>query len=164
VTVERDKRGRFLTTAGRPHGTRNRRSLAAEHLPADALPRLYAALYAQALEGDVAAASALLARLDPVRKGAPLELPDLPALVDVASAKAASAWVLAVLGEGALSPEEARMVQELLTRHVELGEASAVRADVDRVLAHLGLPRDAPPGEIASALAANGHAAGQHQA
>ena len=55
-------------------------------------------------------------------------------------------------------------MQELVARHVELGHASAVRADLDRVLAHLGLPRDAPPGEIASALAANGHAAGQHQA
>jgi hypothetical protein len=160
VIEERDASGRVVRSTGRPRGSRNRRTLAAEHLPADALPELYKALYAQALGGDVAAANALLARLDPLRKGAPLELPGLPAVADAASARAASAEVLRAVAAGELSPEEAGAVQGLVKAHLEVHEAAGLRADLDRVLEHLGLPREARPGELVAALAEAGSRGG----
>jgi hypothetical protein len=111
VIEERDASGRVVRSTGRPPGSRNRRTRALELLPPDALPELYKALYAQALGGDVAAANALLARLDPLRKGAPVKLPGLPPVTDAAAAREASAEVLRLVAAGELSPEEAGAVQ-----------------------------------------------------
>ena len=157
---ERDELGRVVRSAGRKPGSRNRRPRVAELLPADALPTLYGKLYVLAGEGDVQAIRVLLERLDPLRKGAPVELPGLPAVVDATSARDASARVLELVAAGELSAEEARAVQELIARHVELHAAAALRADLDRVLEHLGLPRESRPGEIA-ALVGAGHGDGR---
>ena len=159
----RDPDGRYIRGPGRQPGSRNKRTRAAELLPADALPALYKALYDQALAGDTAAANALLARLDPLRKGAAVELPGLPPVGHATSAREASSRVVAMVASGELSAEEAKAVQELIARHVELHDAAAVRADLDRVLEHLGLPRETRPGELV-ALMSNGHGDGQHRA
>ena len=66
------------------------------------------------------------------------------------------------MAAGEVTTEEAKGLQELVAAFVSTHTAAALRADLDRVLEHLGLPRDAARGEIAAAL--NGYAAGQHQA
>jgi hypothetical protein len=163
VSGVRDPDGRFIHGPGRQPGSRNKRTRAAELLPEDALSTLYTKLYALAGEGDVQAIRVLLDRLDPLRKGAAVELPGLPVIGDAASARAASARVLEMMADGTLSAEEAKAVQELIARHIELHDAAAVRSDLDRVLEHLGLPRETRPGELV-ALMANGHGDGQHRA
>ena len=163
---ERDARGRFAPgNSGKPHGAKVKRTAVSHLLPADAQGRLVAELYRRALEDqDTQAAVYLLNRLIPARKGTLLELAGLRPVRDAHGAAAAAARILELVAAGEVTTEEAKGLQELVAAFVSTHTAAALRADLDRVLEHLGLPRDAPPGEIASALAANGHAAGQHQA
>jgi hypothetical protein len=124
----RDPSGRYIHGPGRQPGSRNKRTRAAELLPPDALPNLYAQLYARAQAGDVQALRLLLDRLDPLRKGAPVELPGLPAITNAASAMAASAEVLHLVAEGEVTPDEAAAVGKLIEAHVKAIEVHELDA------------------------------------
>jgi hypothetical protein len=160
----RDPRGRFAPgNPGKPHGARVKRTAISHLLPEDAQQRLVSELYRRAIEdADTQAATYLLNRLIPARKGTLLELAGLPPVRDAPSAAEASAHILKLVTAGEVTSDEAKALQDLVAAFISTHDAAAVRADLDRVLEHLGLARDAPPGEIAAALAANGHAAGQH--
>ena len=93
-----------------------------------ALPNLYAQLYARAQAGDVQALRVLLDRLDPLRKGAPVELPGLPAITNAASAIAASAEVLHLVAAGEVTPDEAAAVSKLIELHVRAIEVHELDA------------------------------------
>jgi hypothetical protein len=128
VIQERDGHGRVVKSAGRRLGSRNKRPRAAELLPPDALPKLYAQLYARAEAGDVQALRLLLDRLDPVRKGAPVELPGVPAVTDAASARVASAQVLHLVAAGEVTPEEAAAIGRLIEAQVKAMEVHELEA------------------------------------
>jgi hypothetical protein len=119
VIEKRDEHGRVIKSAGRRPGSRNKRPSAAELLPPDALPTLYARLYDLAGAGDVQALRILLDRLDPLREGAPVELPGVPVITDAASARAVTGQVLHLVAVGEITPEEAAAIGWLIEAHVQ---------------------------------------------
>jgi hypothetical protein len=165
VAEPRDARGRFAPgNPGKPHGARVKRTAISHLLPEDAQVRLVAELYRRAIEdADTQAATYLLNRLIPVRKGTLLELSGLSPVRDARSAAKASTRILELVAAGEVTSDEARALQDLVAAFISTHDAAAVRADLDRVLEHLGLPRETRPGELV-ALMANGHGDGQHHA
>jgi hypothetical protein len=78
----------------------------------------------KALEGDGMALRLCLERLVPPRKDTPINI-ELPTITNAADVVGASAAVLAAVGAGDLTPDEAGRVMTLLTAHksiVEMGE------------------------------------------
>jgi hypothetical protein len=77
----------------------------------------------RALEGDTVALRLCLERLVPPRKDAPITV-ELPPIAGPADVVAASAAVLAAVGAGDITPDEAGRVMTLLTAHRAIVETS----------------------------------------
>lgn len=109
------KKGQSGNPGGRPKGSRNRATLAAEALldgEAEALSRTAIVL---ALDGDTVALRLCLERLIPVRRSrlVTFDLPTTSTAQDIVCAHDA---VLAAVSDGELSPEEGEVVMGLLER------------------------------------------------
>jgi hypothetical protein len=122
----RDAAGRFVkgasgNPAGRPRGSVNRAARAAALLldgEAEALARKAVEM---ALAGDGVALRFCLARILGTRRGRPAEL-DLPPLATVADLAAAMSAVAAAATQGALTPDEALALSQMVesfTRTIE---------------------------------------------
>lgn len=146
----RDRNGRIAKSTGRVAGARNRATVAAETLLDGEAAALTRKAVAMALEGDPVALRLCLERILPPRKERLVRVA-LPLVEDAASARRAGAVLLAAVAAGELTPGEGLALARLLDSH-ELG---GLRADVDRLLEHAGLPAAPQPGQVAG----NGHAA-----
>ncbi len=85
------------------------------------------AVISHAKKGDVAAASMIMARVWPARKGRPVSF-DLPPLSTAADLAAALGSVAQAVGNGVLTPEEAQAVGtvlEMQRKAIELAELEA---------------------------------------
>lgn len=124
--------GRSGNPSGRPRGARNKATLAVEALlegEAEALGRKAIEL---AMEGDTTALRLCLERIAPPRKGRPVVL-DLPPVLTVADLSAAQAVVVAAMGAGDLTTDEAADVAKVL----EAVGASIERRDLEARIAAL---------------------------
>ena len=109
---------------GKPKGTRSRATMAAEALLQGEVEALTRTAIDKALEGDGVALRLCLERLVPPRKDTPVNI-DLPVITNAADVVGASAAVLAAVGAGDVTPDEAGRVMTLLTAHksiIEMGE------------------------------------------
>lgn len=109
---------------GKPKGTRSRATMAAEALLNGEAEALTRKAVERALEGDSVALRLCLERLVPPRKDAPVTI-DLPKIESASDVVDASAAVLAAVGAGEVTPDEAGRVMTLLTAHrniIEVGE------------------------------------------
>lgn len=109
---------------GKPRGARSRATLAAEALLDGEAEKLTRTAIDKALEGDSVALRLCLERLVPPRKDSPVRI-ELPTISTVGDVVGASAAVLAAVGAGDVTPDEAGRVMGLLTAHkaiVEVGE------------------------------------------
>lgn len=109
---------------GKPKGTRSRATMAAEALLNGEAEALTRKAVERALEGDSVALRLCLERLVPPRKDAPVTI-DLPKIESASDVVDASAAVLAAVGAGDVTPDEAGRVMTLLTAHrniIEVGE------------------------------------------
>ena len=116
---------------GRPKGSRNKATLAAEMLlegEADAITRKALDL---ALEGDLTAIRLCLERIVPPRRDRLVSF-ELPEIETTKDAIEASAVVLSECGEGVLSIREAADVMALIAAHGKLLELSELE---DRLIA-----------------------------
>lgn len=98
---------------GRPQGSRNAASIMLDRLADGEAAEILANVIAKAKEGDLKAAELILARAWPQRKGRPvaLSLPPIESAMDVLKALSA---VVAAMGDGSITPEEAALVGGLL--------------------------------------------------
>jgi hypothetical protein len=109
---------------GKPKGTRSRATMAAEALLNGEAEKLTRMAIDKALDGDSIALRLCLERLVPPRKDSPVMI-ELPEIANAADVVGASAAVLAAVGAGDVTPDEAGRVMTLLTAHkniVEMGE------------------------------------------
>jgi hypothetical protein len=123
ASEDRDQHGRLRKgNRGRPKGSRNKRSLLVEHMMNSDLEQIVATCVRLAKGGDMAAIREILARVAPVRKGAPVavEMPEIRTVADVPDALAKLAEHVA---DGSLSPEEAAAIAAVLERYVDAVEA-----------------------------------------
>ena len=98
---------------GRPPGSRNRVTVLLEQLGAEGAEKVVRAVQAKAENGDLWAASILLARLWPRQRHQAVTL-DLPAVETPAGLVQAQAAVVAAMARGDLTPDEAASVGAVL--------------------------------------------------
>ena len=107
---------------GRPPGSRNKTTVALEKLMADDGKAVVAAVLKAAKGGDIHAARLILDRIVPARKGRAVafQLPIISTPADILTALSA---VVAAVGQGDLSPDEAAAIVALLESHRKTLEA-----------------------------------------
>ena len=98
---------------GRPPGARHKITLLAEKLMEEDAEAVSRRVIDAAKTGDMTAARLVLERVCPVRKGRPVRL-ELPAINSAADLPAALGAVLAAMGDGEVTPEEALIVANTL--------------------------------------------------
>lgn len=101
---------------GRPSGSRHGASLALDALAAGEANDILDAMVERAKGGDVSAATLILSRAWPQRKGRPTPL-NLPPVKTAADLTAATSAVIEAMANGTLTPEEAQQVSAVLTVH-----------------------------------------------
>lgn len=122
---------------GRPHGARNKATVAIESLLEGEAERLGRKAIDMALAGDATALRLCLDRIAPVRRGRSVHLP-LPDVVTSSDASVAQALVVAAMARGEITTDEASDITRVLDA---LGTAIE-RRDLESRIAALeeGLP------------------------
>lgn len=123
---------------GRPRGSRHRTTLAIEALLEGQHEALTKAAIDKALEGDTVALRLCLDRIAPARKDAPVSL-EMPPVRSIEDAVEASVVVMAAVGAGDITPDEAGRIMALLTAHKTIVEVG----NLERRLAALEEERNA---------------------
>jgi hypothetical protein len=118
LTVEEDidmprfeKGNRFST--GRPRGARNKSTVWLDELGREGTEKVICTVKKEAEQGDMRAASILLARTWPHRRGRPVTF-DLPTVETTGGIVQAQAVVIAAMARGELTPDEAQSVANVL--------------------------------------------------
>ena len=109
-------KGQSGNPQGKRSGSRHRATLALDALAEGEADAILDAMVARAKEGDVPAASLILGRVWPQRRGRPTPL-DLPPVRTPADLTAATGALIAAVASGELSAEEAQAVSAVLTVH-----------------------------------------------
>jgi len=132
----RFKPGQSGNPKGRPAGSRNKATLAAEALIDKDARKLTKKAIELALKGDTVALRLCLERLCPPRKGSPVHF-DLPELSNSGDVKAASLALLKSVSDGNLTPDEASSIAPLIEaarRAIETDELGTRLDALERAL------------------------------
>ncbi|HLN11078.1 MAG TPA: DUF5681 domain-containing protein [Xanthobacteraceae bacterium] len=151
---DRTPNGRFRpgqsgNPAGRPRGSRNKTTAAAEALLDGQAEALTERLLGEAGRGNVAALRMCFDRLAPRRRGRPVPF-DLPRLESQADAVDAAAAIVAGVGDGELTPQEgADLIKlvEVFARVRAIQDLERRLAEVERALAGAPVTTDESTGE-----------------
>ena len=169
-TAGRAPDGRFVAGGpggpGRPRGSRHRAQAALDAIGEAGAAAVLQAVVAAAKGGDMRAASILLDRIWPARKGRAVEVA-LPPMESAADLVPALAAVVAAMARGELTPEEARamcVVLEIQRRAIETAELEARVAALEECVRAAGVRSgavsrralDARLGRVAARLAGAG--------
>jgi hypothetical protein len=98
---------------GRVPGSRNKTTILLDELGAEGLDEVIKVVNQQARQGDMRAASLLLSRGWPHRRGRPVKI-DLPPVETSAGLIQAHAAVVAAMSKGDLTPDEAASIASVL--------------------------------------------------
>jgi len=104
---------------GRPVGSKNGVTLAAENLIQGEGEALSRKLIELALDGNVACLKTAIERLVPVCKSKPISLPDMPRIDSIANASKLTGYVLNAVAEGKVSPVEGDIISRSCERHIK---------------------------------------------
>lgn len=98
---------------GRPKGSLNKATRALNEMASEGIEDLLRVVKKNAADGDMRAASIVLARAWPARRGSPVEI-DLPPIDTAGGVVQAQAVVIAAVAQGELTAEEAASLSSLL--------------------------------------------------
>ena len=98
---------------GRPRGSRNQSALLLDEIGREGAEKIIRVVLERAEQGDMRAASIMLARAWPHRRGRPVRL-DLPDVATAAGLVAAQAAVIAAMAKGEITPDEAAAIAGVL--------------------------------------------------
>ena len=137
-TPGRGRTGRFLpkssgNPAGRPKGSQNKTTLAAQALLEGEAESLTRKAIELAMSGDPVALRLCLERILPRREGRLVELP-LPKVKTATEIASGLATVIHAVGAGMLTPGEAEIISRILETHGRLTEAAEREQDEGEVL------------------------------
>jgi hypothetical protein len=119
-----------------PNGSRNKRTLLAEHLKCGEERKLARAIIEDALKGDTNARRLIADRLWPARATPPTPIP-LPELHDASDLTLASSSLIAAVWRGEISASEAANVAALLAAHSKLVETAVLAERITELEARL---------------------------
>ena len=114
------ERGKSGNPAGRPKGSRNRTTLAAEALLEGSATAVVKKAVELALAGDVPLLRALLDRICPVRRDKPVTVPGLPAIESLEDLPKLTAAILASVTRGDITLAEANALTGLVEAHARI--------------------------------------------
>ncbi len=126
--------------AGKPRGARNRVLLALDQIGEEAAAEVLGAAVIAAKGGDLGAASLILSRVWPARKGRPVVL-DLPAMQAAGDLPAALGAVAAAVAGGELTPEEGQALAGVLEVQRRAIETADLEQRVAALEQHTGTSR-----------------------
>ncbi len=133
---------------GRPKGARHAALAALDAIGTAAAEDVLRAVVGAARGGDLRAAEILLRRLWPERKGRPVEVA-LPEVASAAEVVRAHAAVVAAMGRGELTPEEAQAICAVLESQRRAIETAELEARV-------AAPEECVPGAMSGSSAGPG--------
>ena len=107
------KKGQSGNPAGKKPGTRHRATLAVEKLIDDEGEELTRKAIELAKDGDLTALKLCLERICPPRKSRPINI-DLPAVDTGGGVSQAQAVVVQAVGEGEITPDEGKVLADIL--------------------------------------------------
>lgn len=113
---------------GRPVGSKNSATVAAENLIQGESEALSRKLIELALGGNVACLKTAIERIVPVCKSRPISLPDMPKIDSVADASELTAYVIDAIAEGKVSPVEGEIISRACERHLKALEVRDLEA------------------------------------
>jgi uncharacterized protein DUF5681 len=116
--------GQSGNPAGRPRGSRNRRTIFLEHLLEADAETIARKVIDLAKAGDIAALRMCLDRLAPAPKGGPIEF-ELPPLERAADCVAATSALVAAVSAGEVAPSEALELAKVIELYVRALETAA---------------------------------------
>ncbi|RLQ89318.1 hypothetical protein [Notoacmeibacter ruber] len=120
----RDSSGRFASGwTGRPKGSRNKATLAAETLLEGEAEELTRKAIELAKNGDTTALRLCLERVVPVRKGVVIAF-DMPPLNGLGTISEVASSIISTVAEGTLSPEEGQALIGMIESYRRTLEAS----------------------------------------
>ncbi len=118
---------------GRPVGSRNSVTVAAENLFQGEGEALSRKLIELALAGNVACLKTAIERLVPVCKSRPIYLPDMPKINSISDASQLTSYILDAVAEGKITPIEGEVISRSSERHIKALEVQ----DIEQRLAEL---------------------------
>lgn len=123
------KPGQSGNPAGRPKGSLNATTRIVQALLDGDAEEIVRKAIELAKAGDGPVLRAVLERISPARKDAPINL-DLPSVESAADAKVASAVVVASVAAGDITPSEGQAVMALLSAHRSILETADLEARI----------------------------------
>ena len=132
--------GELGNPAGKPRGARNRVLLALDQIGEEAAAEVLGAAVTAAKGGDLGAASLILSRVWPGRKGRPVVL-DLPAMQSAGDLPAALGAIAAAVAGGELTPEEGQALAAVLEGQRRAIETADLEQRVAALEQHTGTSR-----------------------
>jgi len=131
-------KGQSGNPRGRPLGSRGLATRLLDAIGDESAEAIVKAVIRRARRGDMVAASLVLRRLWPEPRGRTIEV-KLPKIVTATDAAAAFAEIVAAVGRGELTPEDGRVLGDLMTKFVqavEIGEIEQRLAALERRESH----------------------------
>jgi len=104
---------------GRPVGSRNNVTIAAENLIQGESEALSRKLIELALAGNVACLKTAIERIVPICKSKPVQLPNMPRIDSVADASELTSYVIEAIAEGKVSPVEGEIISRACEKHIK---------------------------------------------
>jgi hypothetical protein len=135
-------KGQSGNPRGRPHGSRSLATQLLDAIGEESGEAIMKSVVRRARRGDMVAASLVLRRLWPEPRGRVIAI-KLPTIATATDAAAAFAEIVAAVGRGDLTPEDGRVLGDLMTKFVqavEIGEIEQRLAALERYESHLTLP------------------------
>lgn len=116
------KKGFSGNPKGKPKGTRNKSSLAAEALLEGSLDKICKKVEEEALKGNMQAAKMILERLLPPRKDRCIEV-DLPSVHTFEDVLNAIGFIVNAVGKGSITPSEGELLARMVKSYSKALEA-----------------------------------------
>jgi hypothetical protein len=166
VIVGRDTAGRFAPGSranprGKPVGARNRATILLDKLAERSAREVLQAVLTAAQAGDISAATLVLSRVWPPRRGRPIQI-ELPDLMQPNGAPMALAAIIKLTTNGAISPEEAGDVAKVIEAHQRATDMVELLHRIERLEATIAIAAglDHAGATLGTARRHNGSAAG----
>jgi hypothetical protein len=129
---KQQKKGFKTGNPGKPKGARNKATVMAEKLLSRDIKKIVSVVQAAAMEGDMVACRLVLERLIPAPKGRRLQF-NMPTGLGLSGIAVAFDAIMAAVGQGAITTDEATALAAILEKQAKILEVSDTQRRLDAI-------------------------------